>query len=39
MIHVYHQVDPDKLFDTIAQDLAPLREKLTRVLDPEAAGD
>lgn len=36
MIHVYDQIDPNKLFDTIAQDLSPLREKLQRILDQEA---
>lgn len=39
MIHVYDQVDPNKLFDTIAEDLAPLREKLTSIVDDRAADD
>jgi uncharacterized protein with HEPN domain len=37
MIHVYDQIDPNKLFDTSARDLLPLREKLCRVLDQDAA--
>lgn len=32
MIHVYHAVDPARLYDTAAQSLPPLRPKLAAML-------
>lgn len=32
MIHVYHAVDPGRLFDTVEISLPPLREKLVAML-------
>lgn len=38
LIHGYFDIDLDRVWDTVTEDLPPLIETLTRILNPDADG-